>query len=123
MDPFPPEADFTLWLGTRRGTRKLEDIRRDPRVAMHWSDREGPGYVTLIGRAEIVSDRSERERRFKPGWREFYDDEWRGDDYLLIRVRPERLEVMSIPEQVASDPMGWAPAVVELGDASAPGSP
>jgi len=120
MDPFPPEPDFTLWLGTHRSTRKVSEIRRDPRVAVHWLDATGPGQVTLIGTAELVEDAGERQRRFKPEWDAFYRDGWRGDDYLLIRVRPRRLEVMSIPDSVASDPKGWAPAVVELGAPSPP---
>jgi general stress protein 26 len=119
MDPFPPEADFTLWLGTHRSTRKVSQIRRDPRVAVHWLDAAGPGQVTLIGTAEVVEDAGERARHFKPEWAAFYSDEWRGGDYLLIRVRPLRLEVMSIPAGIASDPKGWAPAVVELGGSAA----
>lgn len=114
MDPFPPDGDFVVWLGTRRSTRKVGHVRRDPRVALHWLDPEGPGYVTLIGTAELVEDRAERERHFKPGWHDFYDDDWRGDDFLLIRVRPRRLEVMSVPAGVASEPMGWKPAAVEF---------
>lgn len=36
MDPFPPEADLTVWLATHRATRKVEEIRRDPRVALYY---------------------------------------------------------------------------------------
>lgn len=114
MDPFPPDADFTVWLGTRRSTRKVGHILGDPRVALHWLDPDGPGYVTLLGTAELVDDPAERERRFKPEWHDFYDDDWRGDDYLLIRVRPQRVEVMSVPAGVASEPGGWKPAAVEF---------
>lgn len=114
MDPFPPEPDLTVWLGTRRGTRKLGQLAAEPRATLYYFDPQGPGYVTLIGRLTEVDDPAERERRFKPGWIEFYDDGHRGEDFVLLRFDAERLEIVSIPDELASAPKTWRPFVVEL---------
>jgi len=114
MDPFAPEPDLTVWLGTNAFTRKVEQIRRDPRVTLFYFDPEGPAYVTVVGEARLVDDPAEKARRFKPEWNAFYEDAHSGDDYLLIRVQPRRVEVVSAPNEIASDPRAWKPAIVEL---------
>ena len=37
MDPFEPDEDFTIWMGTNRHTRKVREIARDPRVTLYSS--------------------------------------------------------------------------------------
>lgn len=112
MDPFPPEPDLSVWLATNPKTRKVGEIRRDARVTLFYLDPQGQGYVTLHGTARLVDDAGEKARRFKPEWKAFYADENRGDDYLLIEVRPTRLEVVSAKHGIAAEPQAWAPAVV-----------
>ncbi len=114
MDPFPPDDDFTVWMGTNRSTRKVKQIEADPRVTLSCFDPDGIGYVTLLGRAELVDSPEERARHFKPTWTDFYQDEHRGDDFVLIRLVPERLEMISISHGIASAPRGWKPYSLEL---------
>jgi general stress protein 26 len=115
MDPFPPEEDMTVWLGTHAGTRKVGQIRRNPKVTLFYLEPSGRGYVTLIGDAELVDDPGEKARHWKDAWQPFYRDGNRGEDYLLIRVRPRRLEIVSLIHGIAAEPDGWKPAIVELG--------
>jgi general stress protein 26 len=114
MDPFPAEADLTVWLGTNLKTRKIGEIRREPRVVLYYQAPGGTGYVTLRGRASVVADAVEKAKRFKPEWKAFYKDEHRGADYALIRVTPERLEIVSAKHGIATAPDAWAPAVLDL---------
>lgn len=115
MDPFAPEDDFTVWLATNSGTRKVAQLAADERATLVYFDPQGVGYVTLLGTAEIVREPAEKARRWKEEWADFYEDGHRGEDFVLIRFRPHRLEVVSIAHQVASHPRGWKPAIVELG--------
>jgi hypothetical protein len=34
VDPFPPDSDFVVWIATNALTRKVEEIRRNPRVTL-----------------------------------------------------------------------------------------
>lgn len=113
MDPFDPEPDMKVWLGTNRTTRKVPQMRRDPRATLAYYDAAGVGYVTLIGRVRLVDDVKERERRWKEEWRSFYPDGPTGSTYLLIEFTPTRIEVMSYRHQIASEPLAWRPAILE----------
>jgi general stress protein 26 len=116
MDPFPPDKNWNVVLATNRTTRKVEQIRNHPQVALYYFDPDSPGYVTLVGKARLVDDQQTRESHWKDEWKDFYEDEYRGNDYLLIEVTPLRVEVMSIAHRIAVDPKGWKPAIVEFGD-------
>src|SRR5687767_9182648 len=40
MDAFAPEADMTVWLATNPRSRKVNEIRRNPKVTLYYFDRE-----------------------------------------------------------------------------------
>ena len=113
MNPFDPEPDMTIWMGTNRKTRKVEQIRKNPRVTLAYPDIPGSGYVTLIGKARLVDSLEERRRRWKKEWADFYPGGPEGDTYLLIEFKPERIEVMSLAYKIASEPLAWKPAILE----------
>ena len=114
VDPFAPEEDLTVWIATKPVTRKVGQITKDPRVTLFYFDPEGLGYVTLLGKADIVKDPVEKAKRWKEDWSAFYDDRNRGDDYLLIRVTPSRLEIMSFGHGLLNDPKTWRPVTIDL---------
>jgi general stress protein 26 len=114
VDPLPPEPDFTVWIATSPATRKVGELRSNPRLTLVYFDASGPGYVTLLGTGELVSDPAERARRWKEDWAPFYKDRHRGDDFVLIRARPSRLEVVSERHGLRGDPATWRPTALEL---------
>lgn len=114
MDAFPPEAGMVVWMATTPLSRKVGEIRKDPRVTLSCFDAKTMGYVTLIGRATLVSDPTEKAKRWKDDWAKIYKARNRGDDYLLIRVAPIRLEVSAEGEGVKNDPKTWRAVVVEF---------
>jgi PPOX class probable F420-dependent enzyme len=114
MQPFPPEKDLTVWMATNARTRKVGEIRKDPRVTLYYLAPDGTGYVTLRGRATVVDDPAEKAKRWMPAWDAFYEDANRGSDYVLLRVTPSRVEVVSAAHGIAVEPKGWKPAIVDL---------
>jgi general stress protein 26 len=115
MDAFPMEADGSLWLATKAGSRKVAQIRKDPRVTLLWLEANTQSYATFAGTATLVDDPAEKLKRWKEAWAKFYDDGPRGADYLLIRVRPFRLEIVSPSRGLMNDPKTWKPVTVALG--------
>jgi general stress protein 26 len=111
MDPFPPEADMVVWMGTHRESRKVEDIQRDPRVTLYYQSPTATGYVAISGTARLVDDPTEKSARWKEEWGAFYAD--RETDYLLIEVTPDRMEVIDYSRGIVGDPETWKPPVVE----------
>jgi hypothetical protein len=52
-----------LWLGSMAASRKVHDLRRDPRLALHSGSDDPPGFVgdaRISGRAEFVDDEEGR---------------------------------------------------------------
>ncbi len=122
VDAFAPDEHFVIWIGTNPRTRKVAEIRRNPKVTLYYFDRVSQGYVTLFGRARLVNDAAEKERHWKPEWKEFYPD--RAKDFILIEVTPQRMEVVDVKRGVLGDPKTWRPPVVRFTKlVKAPGMP
>ncbi|MBL7844352.1 MAG: pyridoxamine 5'-phosphate oxidase family protein [Cyclobacteriaceae bacterium] len=111
MDPFEPEADFTIWLATNPSSRKVKQIRKNSNVTLYYYDGDN-GYVSLYGKAELVNNQQEKDKRWKTEWADFYPN--RTDAYLLIRVKPSRLEIISYKNNIIGDSKTWKPEVVEF---------
>ena len=114
IDAFAPEADMTVWIATNPVTRKVAEVKRDPRVTLYYYEPAGPGYVTLQGKATVVALPAEKAKRWKEDWAAFYKDRNHGEDYVLIRVTPVRLEIVSYGHGLLNDPASWRPLAVEF---------
>ena len=112
MDPFPPDSEMVIWLGTNSHSRKVAEIRRRPRVTLYYFDRESGAYVTIQGIARLIDDRNEKARHWKAEWQAFYPN--RDKDYLLIEVRPLKLEVVNTRKGILGDPRTWLPPTVNF---------
>ena len=64
MDAFPPDAQMVVWMATTPVSRKVAEIRKDPRVTVSCFDANSMGYVTLLGRAALVTDPAEKAKRW-----------------------------------------------------------
>jgi general stress protein 26 len=114
VDPFAPEDGMVVWIATNPGTRKVAQIEHDPRVALSCLDPGGGGYFSLLGKADLVESVTEKERLWKEEWVAFYKDRNKGDGYLLIRITPTRLEVVSYEHRLLNDPTTWAPVSISF---------
>ena len=110
MDAFAPDENMIVWFGTNPLSRKVSEIRRNPRVTLYYFDRENQAYVTLHGQARLVNDPEEKQRHWKDDWKDFYPDRQKG--YLLIEVRPLRLEVVNVKSGIVSKSGAWDPPSV-----------
>jgi general stress protein 26 len=112
VDPLGPDESFTLWVGTNPLTRKANQIRRDPRVTLLCFETATSSYVSVLAKAVIVTDATERERRWKAEWKPFYAAGPSGNDFLLIRLDPTRLEIVSVARGFAPDAKSWLPIAI-----------
>jgi general stress protein 26 len=115
MNPFPPEEDMTVWMATNTNSRKVEHIKRDPRVTLYYANHgTAIGEVALVGRAELTADPAEIQKRKRAYW----DQAFPGlKNLTLIKVVPERLEVVNYKAGLNNDPATFRAPSVELGPA------
>ena len=109
-----PTDDWSLWVSTRRGSRKTRQVEANPKAALHFgfddtpNNHENAYYASFMGMASVHTD-AESIATYGPGER--YRAIWPNypDDLALIRLRPQRLEVMGkgiLPTEDIWQPQG-----------------
>jgi general stress protein 26 len=106
MDPFVPEEDMVVWMGTNPDSRKVREIKNDSRVTLYYEDKDRGGYVVIRGSAEIVDDHELKLKYWKEGWNRFYED--KRTSYTLIKVIPTDLEVIDYQRGIVGEAKTWA---------------
>jgi len=114
VDPFVPDTNFTIWIATNPLTRKVQEIRDNPRVTLLYFNAAKAEYVTVIGTALLDTNSVQKAAHWKAEWASLYKDGNRGDDFVLLRVRPSRLEVSSVARGLRNDPKTWRPIIIDL---------
>ena len=105
MNPFPPDEEMVVWMATNTRSRKVEEIRKDPRVSLYYADHVKPtGYVAITGKAVLVDDMQEVLKRKRAYW----DTSFPGlKNLVLIKVIPERIDVINYKQGLTGDPVTW----------------
>jgi general stress protein 26 len=112
MNPFPPEDDLTVWFATNSRSRKVHEIQGNPQVCLYYADHEAAtGSVVIAGKAVLVDDASEKLKRKRDYWDESFPD-WK--HLLLIKVIPERLEVLNYGRGLTNEGDAWLTPSIEL---------
>jgi general stress protein 26 len=114
VDPIAPDGTFTIWFATNPLTRKVNQVRRNPRVTLSCFDAASASYVTVLGRAQLVTDPAEKQQHWKDDWARIYPNGARGSDFMLIRITPARLEIVSEARGMVGDPKTWLPLSIDV---------
>lgn len=112
VDPLEPDPALVVYVATNPLSRKVGEIRKDPRVTLLYFDSSRSAYVTLIGRAAEVPS-GEKPTHRKKEWDAFFPAA-RPDAYTLYRIVPSRVEVVSAKDGLSGDPATWRPEIVDL---------
>jgi general stress protein 26 len=79
-------------------------------VTLYYLEPHDSGYVMVHGLAQLVNDTKEKDARWKTAWEAFYPN--KEDDYLLIKIIPQWLEVISYSHGIIGDHETWEPPKV-----------
>ncbi len=111
MYVFPPEENMVLWLGTSTRSRKVKQIKNNPNVMVFYFDTKGRSYVSIAGQARLVNDPEKKAHYWKKSWTRYFPDP--ENDYILIEVTPNRMEICSYKYKLFWDSKGL-PAFIEF---------
>ena len=114
VDPLVVEDEGLIWIATNPQTRKVDDIKRDSRVTLMFFNAAANEYVTVLARANVVTDASRKAAHWKMEWQPFYKTQTTGTDFMLFEVQPFRLEVSSPRHGLNNDPRTWRPVILDL---------
>lgn len=112
MQPFAPDDDFNVWLGTSPSSRKVAELRADSTATLAYQGVDGAGYVSAVCDATIVTDGDARKAHWRDDWAAFFPGGAMGDDFVVLCLRARRLEVVSFAHGITPAPYGVKAAVV-----------
>ena len=105
MDPFLPQENFTVWMGTNPKSLKVKQIENNRLITLYYFDKETVSYVTLQGVARIVNTQNEKQKFWKKEWKKFYKN--KTTDYTLIKFIPNKVNIVSEKYQILGDSITW----------------
>jgi general stress protein 26 len=110
MNPFPVEDDLVIWFATSRSSRKVGELKNNPKVAVYFADHNtAKGYVNISGKAVVIDDKELLVKMKREYWEGIPN--WQ-DIFVLIKIVPERLEVINYKHGLNNDPKTFkAPSV------------
>lgn len=113
MDPADPQRSLTVWIMTRLSTRKLDQVRRDPRVTLYFNDDASDCYLSIMGVAVVHTDPDNEDAKA------FYDQDYIDyfwpefpSDFVMLQVRPHWIEFMG--PGVPNHPETWRPQAIDF---------
>ncbi len=112
MDPFSPDEDMMVWLGTNKNSRKVGEIRLDSRVTLYYEAPDDDGYVVIKGNGYLIDDPEIKKQYWKDEWDEFYPD--KNSTYTLIKVVPIELEIINYRYGITGSSNTWAVPHIEF---------
>ena len=85
--------DLTLIGATMKSSRKVEQIRKNPEVALSiWSGKSfGDPYVIIQSKAEIHEDLETKKKFWDPKLESFFQNP-ENPNYVVLKFMPKRIE-------------------------------
>lgn len=103
MNPFPVKEDFVIWFATARKSRKVREIKNNPKVCVYFADHiNAKGYVNINGTATVIDDKELLVRMKRdywngiPGWQ---------DIFVLIKIVPGSIETINYKHGLNNNPV------------------
>jgi len=90
------EDDMSIWVTTRGTSRKVEQIRRNPKICLAFVEQPiGDKAATVIGEAQIIPDIGQKKRVWKLAKFDLWEHFPNGpdsDDFCLLKIIIKKIE-------------------------------
>lgn len=101
---------------TSPATRKARRIEATGAMTYLVEDRERFAYVSLSGPAQLETSLAARAEHWEEGLRAFFPDGPESDDFVLVVMQTERIEMWSATDGPHPDPYGLAAVALARAD-------
>jgi general stress protein 26 len=102
MNPFPLNNEFITWFATARDSRKVSELKANPKVSVYYANHITPkGYVAITGLAEIIDNKELLVKMKRDYWDGIPD--WQ-NKFVLIKITPKTLDVINYKHGLNNDP-------------------
>lgn len=107
----PDQDGRTLWFFTRLDSPKVAELKADSRVLLGYADVKSQDYVSLSGRARIVTDTAKKKELWAEPMRTWLPEGPEGADVGLIAVEIEGAEYWDGVSSTLRFAFGYAKAL------------
>jgi general stress protein 26 len=111
MNPFPMNPQMITWFATSRTSRKVRELKANPKVCVYYADHvNAKGYVSITGTAEVIDDKELLLKMKRDYWSGIPD--WQ-NKFVLIKIVPKTIDVINYKHGLNNDPNTFkAPSIV-----------
>ena len=111
MNPFPANDELITWFATSRTSRKVKEIKNNPKVCVYYANHmTAKGYVNITGTAEVIDDKELLLKMKRDYWENIPD--WQ-NIFVLIKIVPKTIEVINYKHGLNNDAKTFrAPSIV-----------
>jgi general stress protein 26 len=107
----PGADEWTRRFICRRGSRKVMEIRSDPRVTLAYQDDSGNAFVALGGRAVLIDDPSQIRDLWPESANPYFPAGFAEANMLVVNVQVDRIEVHA--RGITAEPFGHGRTLIE----------
>jgi general stress protein 26 len=91
------EFDGDLWFFTQASAPKVEDVQQHQQVNVSYVKPSEDLFVSVSGTAQLVVDRKEIKKRWKPHYKTWFPNGEDDPDLALLKVTVTRAEYWNMP--------------------------
>ena len=111
------DARAKVVFSTSPATRKAQRIEATGSMTYLVEDRQRFAYVSLSGPAKLETALAARREHWEEGLRAFFPDGAESEDFVLVVMETERIEMWSATDGPHPDPYGLAAVTLARTDA------
>ncbi|WP_423149609.1 pyridoxamine 5'-phosphate oxidase family protein [Rubrolithibacter danxiaensis] len=86
------DEDGSIWFFTNEYSCKAEQVEDDPEVCLAYSSPSKNSYVSVLGKAQLVDDKTRMEEFWNPAVKAWFPQGLEDAKLVLLKVKPYQAE-------------------------------
>ena len=112
MHPSQAKFEGTLWFFTKKSSHKVDEVNAEHDVGVTFADSGKQDYVSLSGRASLVTDRAAIDSHWSEPLRTWFPNGKDDPDIALLKVAVSAAEYWDAPSSTMIHAYGYVKAAI-----------
>ena len=83
------DEEGNIWFFSREGSNKNQEIEKDNRVQLFYSNNMGSGYLTIYGTASIIKDDTKAKQLWSAIAKTWFEGGYDDPELTLLKIIPQ----------------------------------
>ena len=107
------DQEGNMWFFTSSNSHKVSELTRTPKCSVSFSKPEDNRFVSITGKAELVTDKQKIKELWKPELKIWFPEGPDQPDVALLRVGIEKAEYWDSPSSTVATVVSFVSALVK----------